>query len=93
MKNDENWNGKLEEHIKEFTQNTEYKNKQEIMTEKIRYRENKHRRYNIWYERLDWPEEVVIKEIMEGKQNPELKTELRLQSPNKGQSEYKETHT
>lgn len=40
--------------------------KPEIMREKIRYRENRSRRYNIQYERLDWMEEVVTEEIMEG---------------------------
>ena len=39
------------------------------MREKIRYRENRSRRYNIQYGRLEWMEEVVIKEITEGK-NP-----------------------
>lgn len=53
------------------------------MREKIRYRENRSRRYNIQYKRLDWMEEVVTEEIMEGGKN-ELKTELRLPSTNEG---------
>lgn len=57
--------------------------KTEIMTEKIRHRENRSRRYTTQYERLDWMEEVVTEEIMEGAKN-ELKTEVRLPSPNEG---------
>lgn len=53
------------------------------MTEKIRHRENRSRRYTTQYERLDWMEEVVTEEIMEGAKN-ELKTEVRLPSPNEG---------